>query len=65
MFVCGALAVVLFVAAFFACVSDDFVIRGQVVPGTDARVVAWRICLSLAGVLFAALACLFYRQSRR
>ena len=64
-FALGVLAFFLTVAALFVCISDDFVIRGQVVLGTDPRVAAWRICLSLAGVLFAALAWLFYRQSRR
>jgi len=61
----GALALFSFAAVFFLFVSDDFVIQGQAVPATDARFVVWRICLSLAGLICAALAWLCCRQTRR
>ena len=65
LFVFGALALFSFAAALFFFISDDFVIRGQVVPATDGRFVPWRVGLSLAGVFFVALAWLCHRQSRR
>jgi len=61
----SALALFSFAAALFVLASDDFVIRGQVVSATDARVVVPRICLSLTAMFSAALAWLCYRQSRK
>ena len=63
-FVSGALALFSFAAALFFFISDDFVIRGQVVPATDARFVSWRVGLSVAGVFCVALTWLCYRQRR-
>jgi len=59
------LALFSFAAALFFFISDDFVIRGQVVPASDARFVPWRVGLSLAGVFSVFLAWLCYRQNRR
>jgi hypothetical protein len=64
-FVFGALALFSFAAAPFFFISDDFVIRGQVVPATDARFVSWRVGLSLAGVFSVASAWLCHRRGRR
>ena len=58
----GALALISFAAAFFFFISDDFVIRGQDVPASDARFVPWRAGLSSAGLLSVVLAWLCYRQ---
>lgn len=63
-FVFGTLALFSFAAALFLFISDDFVIRGQVVPATDVRFVSWRVGLSVVGVLTVALAWLCQRQSR-
>jgi ABC-type nickel/cobalt efflux system permease component RcnA len=65
MYVCGVLALLSFAAALFVFVSDDFVIRGQVVSAADSRVVMWRVSLSLVAILSAASMWFFYRQSRR
>jgi hypothetical protein len=65
LFVFSALALFSFAAAFFVLISEDFVINGQVVPATDARLVVWRICLSPAGIVSAAWAWLCYRCCRR
>ena len=64
-FVFGAMTLLSFAAALFMFISDDFVIRGQVVPATDAGIVAWRIGLSAVGMAFTSLAWLCHRQSRR
>lgn len=61
----SALGLFLFAATLFFLVSDDFVIRGQIVPASDARFVPWRLGLSLAGVFSILLAWLCRRQSRR
>jgi len=57
----STLALLALAAAFFMFISDDFVIRGQVVPASDATMVLWRNCLGLAGVCFGALAWLCCR----
>ena len=64
-FVFGALALFSFAAALFFFISDDFVIRGQVVAASDARFVPWRVGLSLTGVFSVLVAWLCHRQSRR
>ena len=64
-FVFGGLALLSFGAALFMLISDDFVIRGQVVPASDARFVPWRVGLSLAGVCSVLLAWQCHRQRRR
>ena len=64
-FLFGALALLSLAAALFFFISDDFVIRGQVVPATDARFVPWRVGLSVAGALCIALAWLCHRPSHR
>jgi hypothetical protein len=61
----GALALLSFAAALFMFVSDDFVLGGQVVPATDARIVVWRIGLGVVGVVFASVTWLCLRQTRR
>jgi hypothetical protein len=52
-------------AALFMWISDDFVLNGQVVPATDARILVWRIALSVACIVFAGLTWLCLRQSPR
>jgi hypothetical protein len=59
----GALTLLSFVAALFMWISDDFVLDGQVVPATDARIFFWRITLSVACLVFASLTCLCLRQT--
>ena len=61
----GGLALLSFGAALFMLISDDFVIRGQVVPASDAKFVPWRAGLSLAGVFSVLLAWLCHRRSRK
>ena len=61
-FVFGAMALFAFAAPLFLVISDDFVIRGQVVSATDGRFLVWRIGLALAGMVFATLAWLCYRR---
>ncbi len=60
----GALGLLLLAATLFLVVTDDFVIRGQVVPASDPRFVPWRIGLSLAAVFSALFAWLCYRRGR-
>ncbi len=60
----GALGLFLLAVTLFIFVSDDFVIRGQVVPASDARFVPWRVGLSLAAVFSLLLAWLCHPRTR-
>jgi hypothetical protein len=65
MFVFGVLAFFLLAATLFCFLSDDFVIRGQIVSGTDSKVSVWRVCASLGSTVSGGLAWFFYHRSRR
>jgi len=57
-----SLALFSFAGAVFFLVGDDFVLGGEVVPASDARILALRLGLGLAGLVFAILAGVCYRH---
>ena len=65
LFVFGGLALISVAAALFFLVSDDFVIRGQVVPARDSRIVGWRVGSVLGAAFSVVLAWLCHRRSCR
>lgn len=58
------MALSLLAAAGFLWISDDFVLQGQVVPATDARIMLWRISLTLGGLLCGVTAFVCYQSYR-
>jgi hypothetical protein len=61
----AALALLLLLAAGFLWISDDFVLRGQVVPATNPKIMLWRFSFTLGGLFCGITALVCYRCYRR
>jgi hypothetical protein len=59
------LALFSFAAAVFLFAGDDFVLGGEVIPATDARITSLRIGAIAAGIVSTVLAWLCYRHMQR